>query len=53
MPILTSEGKQTNSKYLVSFRTVVSSGGKTMTITGKGTDSSGANVTLTLVFEKQ
>lgn len=49
----TSEGKQASSKYHVSFRTVVSSDGKTMTTTGKGTDSNGAKVSLTLVFEKQ
>jgi hypothetical protein len=49
----TYEGKQTNGKYHVSFRTVVSSDGKTMTTTGKGTDANGAALTLTLVYEKQ
>jgi hypothetical protein len=49
----TYQGKQASSKYNVSFRAVVSSDGKTLTVTGKGTDSTGAKVALTLVSEKQ
>src|ERR1700690_2869662 len=40
----TYQGKQSRSKYNVSFRAVVSSDGKTLTVTGKGTDATGAAV---------
>ncbi len=49
----TYQAKQTNGKYRSSGRTVVSSDGKTMTSTAKGTDANGAPMTLTLVYEKQ
>ena len=50
---LTYEAKQTSGKYHTSGRTVVSSDGKTMTSTSKGTDANGAAMTLKLVYEKQ
>jgi hypothetical protein len=49
----TYEAKQTNGKYHASGRTVISADGKTMTATAKGTDASGAAMTLTLVYDKQ
>ena len=49
----TYEAKQTNGKYHASGRTVISADGKTMTTTAKGTDASGAAMTLTLVYDKQ
>jgi len=49
----TYQAKQTNGKYLASGRTVISSDGKTMTTTAKGTDANGAAMTLNLVYEKQ
>ena len=50
---LTYEAKQTNGKYHASGRTVISSDGKTMTTTAKGTDTNGAAMSLTLVYDKQ
>ena len=50
---LTYEGKHTNGKYHAAGRTVISSDGKTMTTTAKGTDASGAPMTLMLVYDKQ
>ena len=50
---LTYAAKQTSGKYHASGRTVVSSDGKTMTSTSKGTDANGAAMTLKLVYEKQ
>ena len=50
---LTFQSKQTNGKYRSSGRTVVSSDGKTMTTTTKGTDANGAAMTQKLVYEKQ
>ena len=49
----TYEAKQTNGKYHASGRTVISSDGKTMTTTAKGTDTNGAAMSLTLVYDKQ
>jgi len=49
----TAESKSSKTKYQSSLRTVVSHDGKTMTITGKGTDADGKAMTLTLVLEKQ
>lgn len=49
----TYQAKQTDGKYRSSGRTVVSSDGKTMTSTSKGTDANGAAITLKLVYEKQ
>ena len=50
---LTYEAKQTNGKYRASGRTVISRDGKTMTTTAKGTDTNGAALALTLVYDKQ
>jgi hypothetical protein len=49
----TYEIKQSSNKYRATGRTVVSSDGKTMTTTAKGTDADGNPMGLTLVFEKQ
>jgi hypothetical protein len=49
----TAEGKNSKNKYHVTFRSVISKDGKTMTTTGKGMDANGVPVALTLVFEKQ
>jgi hypothetical protein len=50
---LTYEAKQTNGKYRANGRTVISKDGKTMTTTAKGTDTNGAAMKLTLVYDKQ
>ena len=49
----TYEAKNTTGKYHATGRMVISSDGKTMTSTSKGTDATGAAATLTLVYEKQ
>jgi hypothetical protein len=49
----TYEAKQSNGKYQASGRIVVSSDGKTMTTTAKGTNGEGQPSDLTLVYEKQ
>ena len=49
----TYDMKQTNGKYRSRGRSVISSDGKTMTSTAKGTDANGAPVTVTMVYEKQ
>lgn len=49
----TYEIKQSSNKYRATGRTVVSSDGKTMTTTAKGTDAEGNPMGLTLLFEKQ
>jgi len=49
----TTETKNSTTKYRSSLRTVVSHDGKTMTITGKGTNADGKPMTLTLVLEEQ
>lgn len=50
---ITYESKATNGKYHASGRTVVSSDGKTMTTTSKGTNADGKAVAFTFVYEKQ
>ncbi len=50
---LTYEAKHTNGKYHSSGRTVISSDGKTMTTTAKGTNSDGKAMTVSFVYEKQ
>jgi len=49
----TYEARQASSKYHSTGRTVVSKDGKTMTTTAKGTNASGQDITLTLVYDKQ
>ena len=49
----TAEGKNSKTKYHMTFRSVISKDGKTMTTTGKGTDANGAPTALTFVYEKQ
>lgn len=50
---LTDERKNSGGSYKATGRTVISNGGKTMTVTIKGTNSEGKAFTSTLVFEKQ
>jgi hypothetical protein len=50
---LTDERKKTSGPYKAMGRTVVSSGGKTMTTTTKGTNADGKEFTQILVFDKQ
>jgi hypothetical protein len=47
------EAKNTTGKYSVSGRIVISNEGKTMTLTAKGTDADGKELTLALVYDKQ
>lgn len=49
----TYEAKNTTGKYRASGRIVISSDGKTMTMTAKGMDADGNEMTLTLVYDKQ
>jgi hypothetical protein len=49
----TTETKKTGGKYHATGRTVVSKDGKTMTVTGKGTDAEGKPMTNKIVYEKQ
>lgn len=49
----TADAKKKDGKYRATFRSVISSDGKTMTTTGKGTDTNGAPMALTLVYDKQ
>jgi len=49
----TYEAKLTNGKYHASGRTVISKDGKTMTSTASGMDANGAEMKLTLVYDKQ
>jgi hypothetical protein len=49
----TAEAKHSSTKYRASFKSVISPDGKTMTITGKGADSTGAPMNLLLVLDKQ
>jgi hypothetical protein len=50
---VTYEAKLANSKYHTSGRTVVSSDGKTMTTTAKGTSADGKAIALSFVYEKK
>ncbi len=50
---LTDERKKTGGPYKASGRTVVSTGGKMMTVTVKGTSADGKEFTQTFVFDKQ
>jgi hypothetical protein len=50
---LTDERKKTGGSYRGMGRIVVSNGGKTMTITTKGTDADGKGFVSTFVFDKQ
>jgi hypothetical protein len=49
----TTETKKTGGKYHTTGRTVISKDGKTMTVTGKGTDAEGKPMTNKIVYEKQ
>jgi hypothetical protein len=49
----TTELKKTGGKFHSKGRTVVSTDGKTMTSTGKGTDAEGKPSTRTIVYDKQ
>jgi hypothetical protein len=50
---LTDARKKTGGPYKATSRTVVSSGGKIMTITTKGTNADGKEFTSVFVFDKQ
>jgi hypothetical protein len=49
----TDERKKTGGSYQATGRTVIANGGKTMTVTTKGTNEDGKAFTSTLVFDKQ
>lgn len=49
----TYEAKNAGTKYHASFRLVVAKDGKSMTITGKGTDTNGKPMTVRFVLDKQ
>ncbi len=49
----TTETKKTGGKYHTTGRTVISKGGKAMTVTNKGTDADGKPVKNKIVYEKQ
>jgi 2',3'-cyclic-nucleotide 2'-phosphodiesterase (5'-nucleotidase family) len=50
---LFDERKKTGTKYRASGRTAISNGGKTMTVTIKGTDAEGKAFTNVMVYDKQ
>src|SRR5271169_5692904 len=50
---LTDERKKTGGQYKATGRSVISSNGKTMTTTTKGTNAAGQAFTSTFVFDKQ
>jgi hypothetical protein len=50
---LTDERKKTGGPYHATGRTVISKGGKTMTVTTGGTNADGKAFKSTLVFDKQ
>src|SRR5262245_1510313 len=50
---LTDTRKKTGGKYQATSRYVVSSDGKTMTVTTKGTNADGKDFTAVFVFDKQ
>jgi hypothetical protein len=47
------EAKNATGKYSASGRIVISTDGKTMTLTATGTDTDGKEMTLALVYDKQ
>ncbi|WP_348263282.1 hypothetical protein P8935_01720 [Telmatobacter sp. DSM 110680] len=47
------EAKNTTGKYSATGRIVISDEGKKMTLTAKGTDADGKEMTLALVYDKQ
>jgi len=47
------EAKNTTGKYSVTGRIVISNEAKTMTLTAKGTDADGKEMTVALVYDKQ
>jgi hypothetical protein len=47
------EAKNTTGKYSATGRIVISNEGKTMTLTAKGTDADGKEMSLVLVYDKQ
>jgi hypothetical protein len=49
----TSETKKSDGKWHVTSHTVISKDGKTMTMTGKGTNADGKPYSSKLVYEKQ
>lgn len=49
----TDKRKKSDGKYQATGRTVISSGGKVMTATAKGTNSEGKEFTSTFIFDKQ
>jgi hypothetical protein len=51
--VFTYEAKNTTGKYSASGRIVISTDGKTMTLTATGTDTDGKEMTLALVYDKQ
>jgi hypothetical protein len=50
---LTDERKKGGGTYHATARTVISNGGKTMTVSTKGTNADGKEFTATNVFDKQ
>jgi hypothetical protein len=50
---LTDERKKSGGPYHATGRTVISNGGKTMTVSTKGTNADGKEFTSTNVFDKQ
>jgi hypothetical protein len=50
---LTDERKKTGGSYQATGRTVVSKGGKSLTVTTKGTNADGKAFTATFVLDKQ
>jgi hypothetical protein len=50
---LTDERTKTGTQYRASGRIVISNGGKTMTVTIKGTDAAGKAFANVMVYEKQ
>jgi hypothetical protein len=50
---LTDQRKKTGAPYSATGRTVISGGGKTMTMTGKGTNAAGKAFTQSFVYDKQ
>jgi len=47
------EASNAATKYHATGQIVISNGGKTMTLTAKGTDADGKDMTLSLVYDKQ
>ncbi len=50
---ITSETKKTAGPYHSTSRTVISNGGKTLTLTSKGINAEGKAITATTVYDKQ